>query len=148
MITSLNSKLSKSLVLFSFFATSSAFAQKLSDNTLKKDATPVKNSVKQLTKLEPVSFSYYKAEFDQLPEGKQYGFLASDVKAVFPELVKNQSKVVAGDGKNATKSVTIENVDMVSLIPLLVSSIKEQQAEIEKLKSELNALKRNVSAAK
>jgi len=148
MITSLNSNLSKSLVLFSFLATSSAFAQKINDNTLKKDATPIKNSVKQLTKLEPVSFSYNKAEFSQLPEGKQYGFLASDVKAVFPELVQNQSQVVAGDGKNTTKSVTIDNVDMVSLIPVLVSSIKEQQAEIEKLKSELNALKRNVSAAK
>jgi hypothetical protein len=44
-------------------------------------------------------------------------------------------------GKNTYRTRKVKTVDMESLIPILVASVKEQQAEIEQLKKELQVLK-------
>jgi hypothetical protein len=57
---------------------------------------------------------------------KEYtGFIAQDVQKVFPDLVSEDA-----DGKLA--------IDYFGLIPVLVEAIKEQQAEIEALKKQVN----------
>ncbi|MGV8137735.1 MAG: tail fiber domain-containing protein [Mangrovibacterium sp.] len=57
---------------------------------------------------------------------KEYtGFIAQDVQKVFPDLVSRDA-----DGKLA--------IDYLGLIPVLVEAIKEQQAEIEALKKQVN----------
>ncbi len=57
---------------------------------------------------------------------KEYtGFIAQDVQKVFPDLVSKDA-----DGKLA--------IDYLGLIPVLVEAIKEQQAEIETLKKQVN----------
>jgi hypothetical protein len=48
-------------------------------------------------------------------------------------------------GKNSYRTAKVKTMDMESLIPILVASIQEQQAEIEKLKAELKALKEKVN---
>jgi hypothetical protein len=78
-----------------------------------------------------------------LPGGKQYGFLAEDVQQVFPELIRYRNMNYA-TGKNSSRTAQVKTMDMESLIPILVASIKEQQAEIEKLKAELSELKQKV----
>ena len=60
------------------------------------------------------------------------GFLAQDVQKVFPELVYADK-----DG--------MLSVDYVSLIPVLVESIKEQQSTINELKATLEELKKKVN---
>jgi hypothetical protein len=55
------------------------------------------------------------------------GLLAQEILEVFPELVK------AGDDKNETLSVNYQG-----LIPVLINAIKEQQNQIDELKSLLN----------
>jgi hypothetical protein len=57
---------------------------------------------------------------------KEYtGFIAQDVQQVFPDLVSKDA-----EGKLA--------IDYLGLIPVLVEAIKEQQAEIEALKKQVN----------
>ena len=55
------------------------------------------------------------------------GLLAQENIEVFPELVKE------GDDKNGTLSVNYQG-----LVPVLINAIKEQQAQIDELKSLLN----------
>ena len=55
------------------------------------------------------------------------GLLAQEIIEVFPELVKE------GDDKNGTLSVNYQG-----LVPVLINAIKEQQAQIDELKSLLN----------
>jgi hypothetical protein len=131
------------LVATALFFFESASAQKINNDQLKTNTQPIANSVSLLSKLEPVTFEYNPALNKlQLPSGKQFGFL--NAETAIPEIVKPQSKMYTS-GKNAYKSATIEKVDMESLIPVLVSSIKEQQAEIEKLKEEIRFLKNSAS---
>jgi hypothetical protein len=50
-------------------------------------------------------------------------------------------------GKNSYRNATLKTIDELSLIPVLVASIKEQQLQIEKLTSELEILKSRKNAA-
>lgn len=56
------------------------------------------------------------------------GFLAQEIQKIYPELVYTDKK-----GKMS--------IDYVSMIPILVAAMKEQQEQINKLNSELAALK-------
>ena len=107
---------------------------------------PVNNSLEMVSKLQPVSFNYDKAwaEKLKLASTSQYGFVGADAKAAVPSVVAVQAKQYPA-GKNAYNSATLTKVDYESLIPLLVGSIKEQQQQIEELKSELRSLKSQAS---
>ncbi|KQM74965.1 hypothetical protein ASE74_02990 [Pedobacter sp. Leaf216] len=113
-------------------------AQEVVQNNVK----PVENALTQVTKLQPVSFTYDKvwAEKLKLSARPQYGFVGADAKAAVPELVSVQAKSYPS-GKNAFQNATITRVDYENLVPLLVASIKEQQQQIEQLQHELRALK-------
>jgi len=56
----------------------------------------------------------------KVKEKTRLGFIAQDLKAIFPELVDEDK-----DG--------YMYVDYVGLIPVLVESVKEQQAQIDEL---------------
>lgn len=57
--------------------------------------------------------------------GRQLGFIAQEVAEVLPELVQTNIH----DGSLG--------VNYIAVIPLLVEALKEQQAQIEELKSQL-----------
>lgn len=119
-----------------------ANAQKIEEQELKVNIGKITNSTQQLIDLEPVTFKYDVKKYNhlKLPSGEQYGFLASNVQPKLPTLVYSTSKVY-NVGKNNSKVATYDEVQTEHLIPLLVGAIKEQQAEIELLKKELNLLK-------
>ena len=129
--------------LFLAFNTSSAQAQQVSDKDIKKNATPVSNSLASLARLEPVTYEFNRDQFKQLnlPGGTQYGFIAEDVKQVLPSAVSTDAKWYTA-GKNNQRAVTVNTVDLEKIVPLLVGAVKEQQAEIEKLRAELQSLKK------
>ncbi|MFT3903192.1 MAG: tail fiber domain-containing protein [Niabella sp.] len=116
----------------------SANAQSISDYQLKTNVTDIQNPIKQLKQLEPKVFEYNKQgySFLKLENGQHYGFLAEDVQKVFPELVKEKS-VSYMQGKNRMRQAKIKTIDEKAFIPVLIASIKQQQAEIEALKLEL-----------
>jgi hypothetical protein len=130
----LNSHIVKSFFLVLFvFVSHTINAQTVSDVDKKETVKPLENSLGYIALLQP-------QVIENAGENTQYGFIADDVKKVFPGIVKNEKKFVPA-GKNNYRVVTVKNTDLQSLIPVLVGSVKEQQAEIEKLKKELAALK-------
>ena len=133
-------------VIMLVLLSSGASAQNLLDAELKKNATSISEALQKLILLEPKSFEFNTSQFKnlQLPGGKQYGFLAEDVQQVFPELIRYRN-LNYSTGKNSNRTAKVKTMDMESLIPILVASIKEQQAEIAKLKAELSELKRKAN---
>ncbi|WP_315824324.1 hypothetical protein [Paraflavitalea speifideaquila] len=99
--------------------------------------------------LEPGVFEYDQQQSKQLklPQGKHYGFTIAEIEAVFPELIKRTTHTYLF-GKNTYRTATVKTVNMESLIPILVASVKQQQVEIEQLKKELQELKKPVALAK
>jgi hypothetical protein len=117
-------------------------AQKIDEQELKVSVGKIFNSTQHLKNLEPVTFKYdvNKYKHLRLPAGEQYGFLASNVRPEFPAMVYEVSKIYEA-GKNNSKVASYNEVQTTDLIPVLVAAIKEQQAEIELLKKEVQLLK-------
>lgn len=114
-----------------------------SDERFKEDIEPIEDVLSALKVLEPVTYRlkshravapvmmdgskeaeimdrYYR----NLEQGSErYGFLAQNVKEVFPELVHADNKGYL-------------SVDYIGLIPILVQSINELRAELAELKGE------------
>lgn len=92
-----------------------------SDASLKKDIRPIKG-LDIVKRLNGVLFSWKDS-------GKEAaGVVAQDVEKVLPEAV-----ITDGDG--------IKSVDYDALIAPLIEAVKEQQAQIESLKAEVETLK-------
>ncbi|MDE5901207.1 MAG: tail fiber domain-containing protein [Muribaculaceae bacterium] len=104
-----------------------------SDAKAKEDIVPLSSEINTLLKLRPITFKWKQCSdsFDNsgitysqrstLPETEsrlQYGFLAQEVEEVLPDIVSTNE-----DG--------LKSVNYIALIPLLVQSIQELNAEIE-----------------
>lgn len=128
-------------------ATTISFAQEKTDGVVQKKVGAIDHPVQSLEKLEPGVFEYDQQQSKtlRLPQGKHYGFTVAEVEAVFPQLIKHSTRTYMY-GKNTYRTATVKTVDMESLIPVLVASIKEQQQEIDQLKKELQELKKPVAS--
>ncbi|BCW96104.1 MAG: tail fiber domain-containing protein [Fimbriimonadales bacterium] len=100
-----------------------------SDERLKRDIQPLDTSTEfqRLISLRPVSY-YWRDK--RLPQTLQYGFLAQELREVFPELVSE-----GVDDENTLA------VNYQALIPLLVNALQVQQAEIQQLRAEVRQLR-------
>ena len=133
----------KRAISFSFAAFLAAVTfQVKAQEVAQTNVQPVNNALAMVTKLEPVTFNYDKpwVEKLKLPSTSQYGFVGTDAKTAVPSVIAVEAKQYPA-GKNAFNAATLTKVDYERLLPLLVASIKEQQAQIEELKRELRALK-------
>ena len=135
-----------SLILLSSTA---VMAQDAKEGVIQRKVASIENPVQNLVQLEPGVFEYDQQQSKQLklPKGKYYGFTVAEIEAVFPELIKSTTHTYMF-GKNTYRTATVKTVDMESLIPVLVASVKQQQQEIEQLKKELQELKKPVALAK
>jgi Chaperone of endosialidase len=95
-----------------------------SDVRFKKDIALLTNPLQKIMQLNGVTYQYRSGDFPDMKfnNRQQVGLIAQDVEKVFPQLVFEDNK-----GYKA--------VDYVKLIPLLIEAIKEQQKEIEALKT-------------
>ena len=120
----------------------SASAQQISEEKLKKNTAPISNSLNYIARLQPVTYEYNNGDYKQLnlPGGTQFGFIASDAKSVAPWAITTSNKWYNA-GKNNTRALAVSEVDLQKLVPLLVGAIKEQQAQIEQLKQDVQLLK-------
>jgi len=101
-----------------------------SDLSLKKNVTPAVDFSSKLRQLRGVSFEWNREGYPdrEFSKGTQYGLVAQEVEAVFPELVKTD--------ENGEKAVNYSG-----LIPLLLEAVKEQHQTIDELKSQINELR-------
>lgn len=137
-------QLKKTALLFSFLAiTCIAFTQSYPDSIIKKNVQKINSPLDRIIRLEPKEFEYDTHNFKQLrlQAGKQYGFMTENMQTVFPSLII-EKPISYMFGKNTYRDVKITTIDESGLIPVLVAAIKEQQAEIEKLKQQLQHFKK------
>lgn len=108
-----------------------------SDRKLKNDIKPLTNSLDKLMRLKPSTYTFKTEEYKamNLPSGNQMGLIAQDLEQVLPELVTNMPEL-----KNPTSNGEMElihpefkTVQYISLIPLLIGGLQEQQSQIETL---------------
>jgi hypothetical protein len=117
-----------------------------SDERLKNDIKPLTDKIENLYKLNGKSYkkhlpedqiklpeqkysdgspipgkNYPKTTNKALKETQEFGFLAQDIKEIYPELVKQDT-------------LGYYYVNYTGIIPLLVEALKEQKAEIDALK--------------
>lgn len=100
----------------------------VSDRKFKKEILPLNNSLEKVKALEAVSYIYKTEEFKEynFNGAKTLGFIAQDVSKIIPEATAQLA-----DGSY------IMNYSVI--IPVLTGAIKEQQRQIEDLKSKLAA---------
>jgi hypothetical protein len=98
-----------------------------SDERYKENIEPVGEVLDALLSLEPVTYSFKSKRNDHsmrvTDDSERYGFLAQNVKEIFPELVY-------------TDEHGYMSVDYIGLIPILVQSINELRAELAEVKGE------------
>lgn len=130
-----------------------------SDSRFKTDITPLESGLQTITSLSPVTYKllprfggsetvdvptaglsdkdkrdieYFNNLYkNQQPDGPYYGFIAQEVKEIYPELVHTDD-----DG--------YMYIDYIGMIPLLVNAIGELNTQIEQLKAENSELNQAV----
>jgi hypothetical protein len=76
------------------------------------------------------------------PNETKFGFIAQDLKLIFPEIVKQ--KAIPNPSREAKAKGNVEfvddfhMVDYVSMVPVLTKAIQEQQFQIEDLNNQIN----------
>lgn len=116
---------------------------------LKSNIVPISNQTNNLYKLKSVSYTFNEtslkssnslvqtqtmdpnkivSELKPTDNRIHYGFIAQEVKEIYPELVYEDDEGILG-------------IDYISFIPLLIEELKQQNEIIEKLKQEVALLK-------
>ena len=106
-----------------------------SDARLKKNIEPIPSSLTKVLQLNPV---YYEWREDILPsafvknhrQGRQIGLVAQEVEEIIPEVVREE-KIYDGEWKG---------VNYEKLTAVLIGAVKEQQEQIEELKTRIAVL--------
>ena len=99
-----------------------------SDERLKENVKQIENPLEKVKQLRGVEFDWIVDEKIHPNEGHDIGVIAQDVEKVLPEIVETR--------KSGYKAVKYEK-----MVSLLIESVKEQQKQIEELKSEIQELK-------
>ena len=109
-------------VLFNGDATLAGNLNVNSDARLKANIVSLGSTLSKLLQIDGKSYTMKKDE----SEKQKIGLLAQDIEKVFPELV--------------SESNGIKSVNYQGLVPVLINALKEQQSEIDELKTMLKAI--------
>lgn len=112
-----------------------------SDGRLKKDIKPIANALEKIKQISGITYKNndIAAEYGYTDTSEQVGVLAQEIQKVLPQVVKpapfdvdnEDGKVISKSGENYL------TVQYEKIIPLLIEAIKEQQLQIEELKSKV-----------
>lgn len=123
------------------YTTSGAYYS--SDARLKNNVKDLNNGMEIISKLNPKRYEYNNNKNLILPQGEHLGLIAQDVKEVLPNITK-EFKVFDKETKKFTDEKYL-SVNYIELIPILIQGMKEQQVEIEKLKTQISNQNLNIS---
>jgi hypothetical protein len=119
----------------------------VSDRRFKKNINDFGDALTLLMKLKPKTYLYDTDQFPVLGKEnkKYYGFIAQEVKEIFPDIVSDK-KLIPDPSKPIGAKQKIVNsegyylMDYTSLIPVLTKAIQQQQEQIEKQQEQINDL--------
>lgn len=119
-----------------------------SDRKLKKGIEPLINAMSVLSQLQPKTYEFkdFSDAGANFPTGQQFGLIAQEVEEVLPELVHQSYLPPQYDteGNKITEGLEYMSLDYISLIPILVQGIQEQQTNIDALTAEVERLREAV----
>ncbi len=100
-----------------------------SDERFKTDIRTIESGLDIVQQLRGVTYSYHRETFPErnFAEGMSYGFIAQELQEVLPEAVMADEDGYLG-------------VNYDAVIPVLVNAIQDQQAQIDALQNQLEAL--------
>ena len=126
-----------------------------SSKIFKENITTKKNVLDNLLKLNVVDYSFKRYAFPQLglPSGTRTGFIAEEMEMVFPDLVKEVKQPATFEETEEKlemthPEMTFKSIDYISLIPLLLKGIQEQEQHIETLQQQLKIQKKEIDEIK
>lgn len=112
-----------------------------SDLNFKNNISPIQNASALLAALEPKQYTFNHQVHPQvsLPYGNKFGFIAQEVAAVIPDLVKDFNYPAQFDslGNETAPAFNAYGLNYMGIIPILVAAVKEQQQTIDSLLSAL-----------
>ncbi len=124
-----------------------------SDRRFKKDIKDLPDgTLNKILQLKPSEY-YYNIEEYPVFEGfneKRFGLIAQDLEKIFPEVINNTKSISNPKKKIRSANEPADNVsgyysvDYISLIPILIKGIQEQQTTIESQNEEIEELKERV----
>ena len=100
-----------------------------SDLRLKNIIGPLQNGLNIINKLSPIKYSLKSDETNSL----QFGFIAQEVQKILPNIVKE----ISSETNELKQHLTL---DYVSLVPILIQGMKEQQQIIEAMNTRIKTL--------
>lgn len=114
-------------VVGNVFSTINLFS---SDKRFKSDVRELENVSEKISKLNSYTYKFKTEEFEnrRFPTGEQIGFVAQELKEVFPQLVQEDKQGYLAVNYNG-------------FIPVLLQAIKEQQKKIEEQQTQIDDLK-------
>lgn len=122
----------------------------LSDGRAKKNIETLSGALDKVMQLRGVSYQYNTATYGKYVgnDNRTYtGFVAQEVEKVVPEAVAEKYLIgIGGNVENGSVNMSttdrtmVKVVDYVSLVPVLVEAIKEQQQKIEQLQKKVEEL--------
>ena len=95
-----------------------------SDRRLKDNITNISNPLTKLSNINGVEFDWIPTEGIHSNEGHDIGVIAQEIEQILPEVVTTRP--------NGYKAVRYEKI-----VALLIEAVKDQQSQIEELKSRL-----------
>jgi hypothetical protein len=109
--------------------TISVYATSTSDLFLKRDLEPIEGALSKVMQLQ--GYRYFWKDWNP-SKSAHIGLLAQDLEKILPEAVSVHRDPKAAVGE----TIDTLGVDYLQVIPLLVEAIKEQQKQIEQLRSQ------------
>jgi len=119
----------------------------VSDAKFKKDVTNYSGALENIMKLRTVSYNMKTEEYPFMgfSSGLQIGFIAQEVKEIFPTLVEKGAHPGA---EKEDAVVEYMGMNYIGMVPVLVAGMQEQQQQIELLKQQIELLKQEVELLK
>jgi len=103
-----------------------------SDRRMKEDIQSLKGGLETVLELNPISFIWK----NQVDQNRHLGLVAQEVLPLIPEVVST------GDDPDKTMGINYSG-----LVPVLISAIKEQQAQIEEMKRIISRMEEKIASS-
>ncbi|HSY77434.1 MAG TPA: tail fiber domain-containing protein, partial [Bacteroidia bacterium] len=120
----------------------------VSDEKVKTNIESINGALEMVEKMRGVTYEHRISEYPYLGlgDGKQYGFVAQEIEQVLPEAVKiknlnvNACMPVETKGQAKADIQKFKMVNYITVVPVLVEAIKEQQKQIEAQQKQIDEL--------
>lgn len=135
----------KSLVFSTIlFSTVSVHAQDSANDVVKTSTVTVDQPLEKIASMEPQLVEFQPATFKYITSKKGAKFIIAPegLEAKYPELV-TEKKISYMYGKNAYRTASFKVINEDKLAQVMLAAVKEQNAEINQLKAEIEALKKS-----